>query len=433
MKKIIRAFALVLAIVMMVSVFGGCHKKGEVAYTIGGREFTSAMYSCVLYTAATNARGAIYSFVSENNGDTSKINYNEYKFDEEGNVSATGTKTYTEFVEAETLKVLRQYAAVLNLMEEKGLSLDEESRQYAEIEASYYWYVGCSYSDYYRYSNSGYDVSSSFTPYSVYFEPNGVAFETYALYMTYEFSYNHFFYELYGEGGEKEIPETDLFTYLDEHYVVADSFSYSLVDDESKDLTEEEKTVLLNEAKAFVERLNNGESFDVIFAEWEAAEKAREDAKKEEEDKDDKEDAEDKTEEEDKEEDKDEDKEEDKEESDEYEPAEYTGIFGDDESDYPSSYFEDIKALEIGKALYKEDTESKVLVVFSRRDNHEEDGFWLDYSGTYGVMRDNIIYTLKFEEYEAMIDAAGGSYEATANKHALRPFTVKKLKFDIEQ
>lgn len=445
MKKIVRLFAVILAIVMMVSSFVGCHKKDEIAYTIGGREFTSAMYSCVLYTAATNARNAIYSYVQESSGDTTKIKYNDYKFDDEGAVALTGTP-YVEFVEEQALKVLRQYAAVLNLMEEKGIELDDETEEIAKVQANYYWYYGCDYSTFYRYSQSGYDVSQYFTPYGYFFEPNGVALSTYEQYMIYEYSYNYLFYELYGEGGEKEIPESDLKAYLDEHYALGDSFSYSLTDADGKDLSEDDKKVLTDEANAFIERLNNGESFEVVFKEFEANEKAREEAAKEEADKENDKD-EDKTEGDDKEDNKTEDKEENKEndkteekedekdedkEDDEYEPADYTSLFGDEESDYASDYFDDVKKLENGKAAVITDTDNKRLVVVQRRDIFEEDNFWLDYSGSAGVMRDNIIYTLKNEEYDDDLTELGNSYDAKEDKFATSPFDVKDLVFDLE-
>ncbi len=442
MKKIIRVLALILAAALMVTTFIGCHKKGEIAYEIGGREFTSAMYSCVLYTAASNARNAIYSYAQENGEDTTNIKYETYKFDSEGVVSPVGTTSYEDFVEQEALKVLRQYAAVLNSMEEKEIELDEETKNVAEIQAYCYWNYGCDYSTYMSYSQYGYDLSQYYTPYFFFFNPNGVAYETYEQYMLYEYSYNYYFYELYDEGGEKEIANADLEKYLGEHYALGDSFSYSLVDGDDKDLSEDEKKILTDEANAFAERLSNGESFDVIYEEFKAAEKKREEEKKEESEEKEDGETEDKTETDDeKEEDKAEDTtEEDKDDNTEdkedegYEPEEYTSLFGDEESEYASNHFETIHGLEVGKATVITDTENKVLIVVQRRDILEQDGYWLnEYEGSAGVMRDNIIYNLKHEEYDDEITALGETYEAKEDTFATRPFKVKKLKFDLEQ
>ncbi len=442
MKKIVSVLAIILAIALVATLFLTRHSKDEIAYEIGGREFTSAMYSCVLYTAATNARNTIYSYVKEAGEDTTKIKYETYKFDENGVVSPLGTITYEDFVKKEALRVLRQYAAVLNSMEAKGITLDDETKEVASVQAYCYWNFGCDYSTYISYSQYGQDISNYYTPYYYLFTPNGVAYETYEQYMIYEYSYNYYFYELYGEGGEKEIPKADLEKYFGEHYTLGDSFSYSLVDADKKDLTEDEKKILTDEATAFAERLSNGESFDVIFEEFKAAEKKREDDKKadkenSEENKDDK--TEDKTETENKtEDDKSEDKTEDKTETEDnkdegYKPKDYTSLFGDADSEYASSHYETVKGLEVGKATVITDAENKVIIVVQRRELLEENGYWLnEFEGNAGVMRDNIIYNLKHEEFDNDITALGMTYEAKEDTHATRPFKVKKLKFDLE-
>ena len=51
MKKLLRVIAVALSVAVLVPVLGACHKKNEIAYTIGGHKFTSAMYSCVLTLA----------------------------------------------------------------------------------------------------------------------------------------------------------------------------------------------------------------------------------------------------------------------------------------------------------------------------------------------------------------------------------------------
>ena len=455
MKKIIKIVAVVLVVALLATFIATRHKKGEIAYEIGGREFTSSMYSCVLYTAASNARNAIYSYVSELGEDTTNIKYEKYKFDENGNVSPVGTISYVDFVEKEALKVLRQYAAVLNSMEEKGIELDEETKEVASIQAYCYWNYGCDYNTYINGTQSQYS-----TPYYYYFNPNGVEFETYEQYMIYEYSYNYYFYELYGEDGDKEIPLEELKAYLDEHYALADSFSYSLTDADKNALSEDDKKVITDEANAFIDRLNKGESFDVIYEEFIEAEKKREEeAKKEaeEEEKKDDETSDDKTEDNKTEDDKTEDNktednksednkteenkseenksEENKsedEEDDEYEPEDYTSLFGDEDSEYASTHFEKINGLKVGEATLIEDTENKVLIVVQARDIFEEDNFWLDYEGKAGIMRDNIIYNLKNEEYDTDITALGNSYDAKEHKFATSPFKVKKLKFDLE-
>ena len=150
MKKFAKVVAVIIVIAMLAVVGCGCHEKDEVAYTINGHTFTSAMYSCVLYTVASEARNNIYTFVNDNKGDTNNIKYTDYKFDEKGDVSATGTISYNQFVETEAVKRLTVYAVVADEMAKAGITLDKETLDNIKLTAEYYWYAGC---DVYTYRN----------------------------------------------------------------------------------------------------------------------------------------------------------------------------------------------------------------------------------------------------------------------------------------
>ena len=56
MRNIKRIIALALGLLMALS-FAGCHKKNEIAVTIGDVEFTSAYYMCALVNADSEAKG----------------------------------------------------------------------------------------------------------------------------------------------------------------------------------------------------------------------------------------------------------------------------------------------------------------------------------------------------------------------------------------
>ncbi|MBO5908804.1 MAG: hypothetical protein J6Q67_03355, partial [Clostridia bacterium] len=241
MKKLIRIFAIVLSIALLSTAFVGCHEKDEIAYTIGEHKFTSAMYSCVLYVSASTARSAIRTYAEENDEDTKNIKYENYKFNDEGKVSATGTVKYKDFVKNEAIKVLKQYAVILDKMQKNNITIDDELVEEAKAQAYYYWYAGCDYSTYQYYSSYGADVSSYFTPYYEYFEPNGVAYSTYEQYMIYECYYNNYFLYLYDEGGEKEIPRDDLVESLTTHYALGDQFSISYLGNDNKAVSDDEK------------------------------------------------------------------------------------------------------------------------------------------------------------------------------------------------
>ena len=118
MKKLLRVIAVALSVAVLVPVLGACHKKNEIAYTIGGHKFTSAMYSCVLTLAASGARSDIDTFVQSQNSDSSsssyssssskETDYTKYKFDAEGKVSSEGTVSYNDYVKQQAVSTLKQ-------------------------------------------------------------------------------------------------------------------------------------------------------------------------------------------------------------------------------------------------------------------------------------------------------------------------------------
>ena len=122
MKKLLRVIAVALSVAVFVPVLGACHKKDEIAYTIGGHKFTSAMYSCVLTLAASGARSDIDTFVKSQNSDSSssssssskETDYTKYKFDAEGKVSSEGTVSYNDYVKQQA-KALGCYEVTLNV------------------------------------------------------------------------------------------------------------------------------------------------------------------------------------------------------------------------------------------------------------------------------------------------------------------------------
>ena len=420
MKKLSRVLAAVLSVLMIMSCFVGCHKKGEIAYTIGDHTYTSAMYSCVLYISASSARGLIDTYISDNKIETKKVDYSSYKFNEERKVDPKGTISYSEHVKTEAVRILTQYSVIMDKMKAEKLEMDKDAVETAKVQASYYWYVGCDYDTYSYYTSYGADPSSYFTPYATYFEPNGVALSTYEQYMVYEYMYNFYFEHLYDEGGAKEVSKEDLNKYLSEHYTIADIINFSKVDSEQKQLSDDELTKLKKQADDYAKRINDGETFEVIYKDYEDSLKTEEEKKEEE-----------KKEEDKKEEDKKEDtssnndktddkKEEDKKE--EYTPESYTNVFGAEGTDYESKLYDDINKLTVGPAVVIDDTDSKSYVLAVKGDILKE-SYWLN------NMRSSILLDLKQDEYDKDLDEAAKSLTVTVDKHAIAPFGVKDIKF----
>ncbi len=429
MKKLSRISAALLAVIMIAGSFVGCHKKNEVAFKIGDTEFTSAMYSCVLFISASNARSQIDTFMSENNIESKDVNYDTYKFNAEGEVAADGTVAYKTYVRNEAIGRLKQYATLDAKFAAEGLKLDDESVNASDAEAYCQWYYGCSYSTYASYANSGMAsyLSYYFTPYGLYLEENGVAYETFRKYMRYEAMYNFYFLHLYGEDGEKALSADEITKYMTAHYAIADSISFSKKDSESKDLAEEKLKELKEIADAYAERLNAGESFETIYNE---ETKRKEEASKTESSSstsstassevsstestestssassttssgDDKK---------------------------EYTPPTYLGIYGDEETAYEHAMFAEILKQEFGKAVVLEDTKNSQYLLVVRRDMTDKlyEDYWFD------NLRDTVTYALKQDEFDAVINEFGAALSFNEDKHATKPFGVDDIKFDAE-
>ena len=81
MKNFKKIIALALAALMLLS-FAGCHKKDEVAVTIGDVEFTSAYYMCALINADSEAKSKVYENLTEEEQQSGDIDYYSKKIDD---------------------------------------------------------------------------------------------------------------------------------------------------------------------------------------------------------------------------------------------------------------------------------------------------------------------------------------------------------------
>lgn len=431
MKKLSKLLAIVLSVAMLATAFVGCHEKDEIAFTIGDSEFTSAMYSCVLFIAAGNARSDIDTYIKDNKIETKTVDYSSYKFDDKGNVSAEGTVPYNTYVRNEAIKVLKQYAALDTMMKANNLKLDDESVQSAQLEAFYQWYYGCSAYNYQYYTGMGYNPASLFTPMGAYMEKNGVAYSTYQKYVEYEVAYTFYFNHLYGEGGEKEVPTDELTKYMTENYTVADSISFSKKDSDGKALSDEKIAELKAIADGYAERLNAGELFEDIYKEEQArleAENKKDDTTSSDSsssgdtssDASSNESTSSGTASSDTTSSGSEDK--------GYTPADYVGIYGKEGTPYEHDMFSEVLKQEFGKAVVLEDTENSRYLLVVRRDMTDSsfENYWFD------NMRDTMTSELRQDEYDNFLNEYGNTLKLAEDTHATKPFGVKDITFDIK-
>lgn len=192
MKRIIS----VLLVLLMVFSFTACHKQNEVAITIGGIKFTSAMYSYALLSADGEARTIVDENLAAEKEEsestettTEAVDYFAQKIDD---------KAFEQWVEDRAIELLSEWAACELLCKENNLTLDEETIAEADSYAQYYYsYYGAVYS------------------------ANGIGEETYKKMMYYDSYLSEYFDFLYGKEGSKAVPEEDVKNSFNSSYRVA--------------------------------------------------------------------------------------------------------------------------------------------------------------------------------------------------------------------
>jgi len=80
MRLIKRIGAIICALAILMS-FAGCHKKDEIAVTVGDVEFTSAYYMCALVMADSEARNEVYEDLSDEEKTSDEVDYFSKKID----------------------------------------------------------------------------------------------------------------------------------------------------------------------------------------------------------------------------------------------------------------------------------------------------------------------------------------------------------------
>ena len=191
--KILKSVLCVVLALLMVFSLTACHKKNEVAVTINGIEFTSAMYSYALLNADSEARGLVDEKHAEDadheHSADEQIDYYSQEID---------GKKYVKWVEDRAIEMIRDWAALETLCKENKLTLDEATLSQAK-----------SYSEYY------------YSYYGQIFAANGIGEETYAKIMQYDYLSDMYFDFLYGKEGSKAVPQDDVKKSFKDSYRVA--------------------------------------------------------------------------------------------------------------------------------------------------------------------------------------------------------------------
>lgn len=230
MKTVKKLFAITVCLCLAVTCFAGCHKKGEIAVTIGDYEFTSGYYMCALVYADTEARTRVDEQLSADGESTENVKYYKQKVD---------GADYSDYVKDQAIKQLTEIAAYKTKCAQSDLTLDEEDESTAESFASYYWSYG----------------------YSEIFGNNGVSEATFKQYTKDTYYSQVYFEHLYGEGGEREISEEQMKTALAENYALVD-----MLESDLSALEEDEAASVRSQFETYKGLLENGTAdFEEVY------------------------------------------------------------------------------------------------------------------------------------------------------------------------
>jgi len=232
MKNVKRLLSVLLILVLALS-FAGCHKKNEIAVTIGEWEFTSAYYMCAFLQANSEAETLVTEKLSEEESQA-EIDFTSKKV--EG-------KKFTDWVKDKAIEYLKEIATYKTLCKENDLKIDDETKASLEANVSSYW------SQYY---------------YAMY-EPNGVSQDTYTKFMLDTYYSELYFEYLYAADGKTPVASADVEKEFYDNYIIADYLEANF----EQEATEEDKTALKEKLDGYVEKLNSGElTFEQVYNDY---------------------------------------------------------------------------------------------------------------------------------------------------------------------
>lgn len=230
MKKITRALCLMLAVILCVGLFAGCHPKDEIALDFGEYKITSGTYACAIVQADMEARQNVYNTLSaEKDFDSSKkIDYLAQKIN--------GVK-YSDWVKDRALKMCQELVYIQKKAAELNLKLDDETKTNAKNYADYNWSNGAQY---------------------LLYNANGVAYDTYFNFYLNTVQISEYFLSIYGKDGTNPAKEEDVLKTLYDNYDLAYYISVSYVGSDGK--KRDEKDIKADKAlfDSYAEKINKG-------------------------------------------------------------------------------------------------------------------------------------------------------------------------------
>ena len=236
--KLLKRMVAVALIMLMVFSFAGCHKKDEIAVTIGGIEFTSAYYMNALINADSEAKSKVEEGLSEDELMDEDFDYYKQKID---------GKKYADWVKDRAIDELKNVAAYRLLCKENEIVLTEDAKNSVDQNANIYW---------------------SYYGYGTLLEPNGVGYETFKKVMEDRYYSDLYFDHLYAEGGKEEIPQDEMNKVYGETFILADVLQFDYTKEDGSKMSDKEIEDVKNEVNAYANDIRSGKmTFEEVYDE----------------------------------------------------------------------------------------------------------------------------------------------------------------------
>lgn len=241
MKRIL-CTVLALALTVVCLLFGGCSTP-SVAMQVNGTTYEMGDYLAYMFETV-NSDYQLYMYYAYYGYDSEDIADQTFTYGEGDDAE---TLSLDEYVKQLTKDTIIRQEAIKKLMAQYKIEWDEEliktvDENLKNLKADTYLYLGFNNT---RYIN---------------------------MYKAISLNESSLFKGLYDDGGIKEVSDADERTWFDEHYYSYKSIEFSLVDSDSKALSDAEIAKIQDQLNGYLDLYNqngkNGNAFDVAYRQY---------------------------------------------------------------------------------------------------------------------------------------------------------------------
>ncbi len=237
MKQTIRVISLLVVGAMLLATLAGCSMPkvtvggtAKTAGTVAGRDIPTGEYLAYLYSTYTSMNLYQYSQYGMDVW-SQKLSYGEGE--------AATEVTMDEYVQLATRDAIVTQEATRQLLEKYDIEWDAEELK--TLEESFAETPGEAW--------LGFGISRE----NMINAYKNISLNQYSLLKG-----------LYGKGGQRELPESDVKKYFDDNYLSYKMISVALTDDEGKELAADKKATELARLNSYLTEYNSNQNFEAI-------------------------------------------------------------------------------------------------------------------------------------------------------------------------